>query len=223
MALKNCIEIVREYLRVNGYDGLCNDECVCGIDKAPCGDGPYSRCQPAYRHSDGGYYPEKEWNEPIPKPTVAPQKQKDRDFRQEFDDMPEPESDESGYLYVKEGWIPGVLDALDQTRQERDQLRQTNQGLHEVQDMLTEERNRLRTEIANLTKCLEATATERDQLRQKLACKNEDCQNKKHSKQKTFKCPVCGSDVELSEYDDGGFCIGCERWISYDSICKGAK
>jgi len=31
-------EIIKEYLTTNGYDGLCCEDCGCGIDDlAPCG------------------------------------------------------------------------------------------------------------------------------------------------------------------------------------------
>lgn len=49
-------EIITAYLREHGYDGLCNDDCGCGIDDlAPCG-GDYGRCVPA--HKDGDNYVE---------------------------------------------------------------------------------------------------------------------------------------------------------------------
>lgn len=44
------LEIVREYLKENGYDGLCNPEleCGCGLDDlAPCGEMGMD-CEPAY-------------------------------------------------------------------------------------------------------------------------------------------------------------------------------
>jgi hypothetical protein len=43
----NIEEIVRTYLKTNGYDGLClpEQECGCRIDELfPCGDAP-SNCQ----------------------------------------------------------------------------------------------------------------------------------------------------------------------------------
>ncbi len=41
-------EIVIKYLRENGFDGLCGDECGCGIeDLAPCQEG-WSECVPAH-------------------------------------------------------------------------------------------------------------------------------------------------------------------------------
>ena len=42
--------IVREYLEEHGYDGLCTEECGCGLeDLFPC-DSPYGDCVPAYKH-----------------------------------------------------------------------------------------------------------------------------------------------------------------------------
>jgi hypothetical protein len=47
----NVIGIVREYLETHGYDGLCTEDCGCGIAKdwkhgPPC-DGPMDTCEPA--------------------------------------------------------------------------------------------------------------------------------------------------------------------------------
>jgi hypothetical protein len=42
-------EIIIKYLQDNGYDGLCNDDCGCGInDLFPCGGSP-DNCVPAYK------------------------------------------------------------------------------------------------------------------------------------------------------------------------------
>jgi hypothetical protein len=42
-------EIVTAYLAANGYDGLANDECGCGLkDFAPCEEGPCPDCRPAH-------------------------------------------------------------------------------------------------------------------------------------------------------------------------------
>jgi len=42
-------EIVIDYLRKNGYDGLCGDGCGCGLDDfAPC-DEDFGNCEPAYK------------------------------------------------------------------------------------------------------------------------------------------------------------------------------
>ena len=43
-------EIIEQYLRTNGFDGLFSEvECACGIDDlVPC-DGPCDRCRPGYR------------------------------------------------------------------------------------------------------------------------------------------------------------------------------
>ena len=41
-------EIAAKWLKENGYDGLCNDECGCSVDDlAPCGDST-DDCMAAY-------------------------------------------------------------------------------------------------------------------------------------------------------------------------------
>jgi hypothetical protein len=50
---KNCLDIIREYLKENGYDGLAGNECGCGLDDGlmPCGEGcNLADCYPAYKH-----------------------------------------------------------------------------------------------------------------------------------------------------------------------------
>jgi hypothetical protein len=43
-------EIIVDYLKTNGFDGLCNVECGCPIDDLhPCGE-INSDCVPAYKH-----------------------------------------------------------------------------------------------------------------------------------------------------------------------------
>jgi len=44
-------EIVREYLKVHGFDGLCGDECGCGGKDLFICDGAENilECQPGYR------------------------------------------------------------------------------------------------------------------------------------------------------------------------------
>lgn len=38
-------KIVKLHVQRQGMDGLCNDDCGCGLDDfAPCGDGPYADC-----------------------------------------------------------------------------------------------------------------------------------------------------------------------------------
>lgn len=42
-------EIVADYLKKNGYDGLCRDGCGCGLDCfMPCSDEIRHNCKPAY-------------------------------------------------------------------------------------------------------------------------------------------------------------------------------
>jgi hypothetical protein len=47
----NVKEIAQEYLRKNGYDGLCCDDSMCGCDIddiCPCGEF-IGECKPAYK------------------------------------------------------------------------------------------------------------------------------------------------------------------------------
>jgi len=45
------LDITVKYLKAFGYDGLCGDECGCGLDDiAPCGYDVCVGCIPAYRH-----------------------------------------------------------------------------------------------------------------------------------------------------------------------------
>jgi hypothetical protein len=42
-------EIVKEYLEKNGFDGLCSENCGCGIDNLmPCEKWNIPLCEPAY-------------------------------------------------------------------------------------------------------------------------------------------------------------------------------
>ena len=64
-------EIVADYLKTNGFDGLCRENCGCGLDNLfPCEfDGDmFSGCEPAYKQpikKNGGIYnytfPPSEW------------------------------------------------------------------------------------------------------------------------------------------------------------------
>lgn len=43
-------EIIMNYLKENGYDGLLGDNCACGIDDiCPCDDDGLLECEPAYK------------------------------------------------------------------------------------------------------------------------------------------------------------------------------
>lgn len=45
-------EIIKTWLKANGYDGLVNDECGCSLDEfCPCGERLLA-CKPAYLHDD---------------------------------------------------------------------------------------------------------------------------------------------------------------------------
>lgn len=47
-------EIVLEYLRKHGQDGLCNDNCGCSLeDFMPCECNDISTCEPARRIKKG--------------------------------------------------------------------------------------------------------------------------------------------------------------------------
>lgn len=42
--------MVISHLLLLNVDGLCNEECGCGLDDfAPCGDGPYPDCEAAIK------------------------------------------------------------------------------------------------------------------------------------------------------------------------------
>ncbi len=45
----NVKEIVIAYLKVNGYDGLCGDECGCQLDDLVCCEEDCSNCIPGYK------------------------------------------------------------------------------------------------------------------------------------------------------------------------------
>lgn len=45
-------EIVVDYIKTNGFDGLCGENCGCGLDDLmPCSswDGSAQDCKPAYK------------------------------------------------------------------------------------------------------------------------------------------------------------------------------
>ena len=43
------IEIVKEYLKANGYDGLCTSSCGCSIEDMPLCEHIYDDCCAAYK------------------------------------------------------------------------------------------------------------------------------------------------------------------------------
>lgn len=52
LKLKNCRDIIKEYLIKNKYDGICNPEleCGCGLnDFIPCDCLDFNECYPAYK------------------------------------------------------------------------------------------------------------------------------------------------------------------------------
>jgi hypothetical protein len=57
------IEIVREHLRREGFDGLCYPDIDCGCvldDFAPCGEPSLEYCRAGYAHANGGVFSERE-------------------------------------------------------------------------------------------------------------------------------------------------------------------
>jgi len=44
----NLKEIVVTYLKDNGYDGLCNEDCGCALDDLICCEEPKPDCEPGY-------------------------------------------------------------------------------------------------------------------------------------------------------------------------------
>jgi len=61
----NVSEIIKEYLKKNGYDGLCDhyNECGCELDDlAPCGGLEYN-CEPGHKfYCEETGKPSKDWN-----------------------------------------------------------------------------------------------------------------------------------------------------------------
>jgi hypothetical protein len=52
---KSVLEMVKNYLKEHGYDGLCNDDCGCDVnDLAPCDD--IGDCKAARKDSNGNFY-----------------------------------------------------------------------------------------------------------------------------------------------------------------------
>ena len=45
----NVREIIKTYLKVNGFDGLAGDECGCQIDDLICCDEDPSNCVPGHK------------------------------------------------------------------------------------------------------------------------------------------------------------------------------
>lgn len=47
-----CKEIIEQYLKEKGFDGLCGDDCGCGIDDLmPCFDA-WTECVPGFKGPD---------------------------------------------------------------------------------------------------------------------------------------------------------------------------
>jgi len=59
----DCRKIIIEYLKANGYDGLCNTDLPCGCtldDFMPCVEFDINECKAGYEHKDGLIYLHKE-------------------------------------------------------------------------------------------------------------------------------------------------------------------
>lgn len=48
MTTPSVIEIIQEYLKAHGFDGLCNDDCGCGARDLSPGNCLTDDCQAAY-------------------------------------------------------------------------------------------------------------------------------------------------------------------------------
>ena len=82
----NVVDIVREYLKANQYDGLFNEcgECACGLaDLNPCGE-LNGDCQPGYKHrcdcGDHDFHIEEK------KPTAQELEEQEEEEEEEEDD-----------------------------------------------------------------------------------------------------------------------------------------
>lgn len=52
------IEIIKEHLKANGFDGLCGDDCTCDLeDLVPCME-DFGHCEPGYKIPCTGDQPE---------------------------------------------------------------------------------------------------------------------------------------------------------------------
>ena len=72
------LDIVKEYLKANGYDGLVTDECGCQLsDLAPCCIGEsFINCEPGYKTpclggEDCAAYGDCDWHITTKKPEVS--------------------------------------------------------------------------------------------------------------------------------------------------------
>lgn len=48
--IEDVVDIIADYLRHNGFDGLAGDNCGCSIEDIGACDTISCSCQPAYRH-----------------------------------------------------------------------------------------------------------------------------------------------------------------------------
>ena|GEM_PF-3404563 len=48
----NVKQIIKNYLKENGFDGLCCNSCGCGLNKLfDCDGDGMEKCQPGYKHT----------------------------------------------------------------------------------------------------------------------------------------------------------------------------
>jgi len=48
----NVKQIIKNYLKENGFDGLCCNSCGCGLNNLfDCPSDGYENCKPAYKHT----------------------------------------------------------------------------------------------------------------------------------------------------------------------------
>ncbi len=58
------LNIVRHFIRNEGYDGLCFTDCGCSVDDlAPCDEGPFHDCVVAV--NTGPKHDANDWFEPL--------------------------------------------------------------------------------------------------------------------------------------------------------------
>jgi hypothetical protein len=47
----NVLQIIKIWLKDNGYDGLCSTDCGCSLDNlAPCDREEIAECEPGYKN-----------------------------------------------------------------------------------------------------------------------------------------------------------------------------
>jgi len=73
------LEIVEKYLRDNGYDGLCSDDCGCDLeDLASCGGESLANCEPGYKSPCPGPEDCEHFDPAIPHDHIGAEKPKEK-------------------------------------------------------------------------------------------------------------------------------------------------